>query len=460
MFAQAATNFEHDRIRNCLDLSWSFPGLQQISYFSERVLQIESTRLEWQRPGSDQITILSLLRKFRAKEASDQRDKVFALLGMVNYWHDQEPFQPSYRFDIGHVFRATTLDTIRGTQSLSILSGDLTRRRVNAQLPSWVMDWSYPTQRYELDRLNSTSLFNTSAGNIDKIWLHGNDILEVGSVHVDSILAVGEALHHTQINETLATIRKWKFMASIHLYPNHRYSPSSSQLPTKLTRHDAFWLTLISDVLHDGLHSAVLPSIETIRPRCRRARSPAPDAAMDGGFEGYNSVLERSVEIWSQWARCIARDTSSRTAVLTAADLADGVADVHYALLAATTSRCFFITRDGYMGMGPIDTQVGDEVRILLGSRVPFVVRRGEATSASSHGNTFKRCMAEKLQLLVSNEIQKNERECAIDKRKNGDRCWKKHDCHRLVGDCFVTGIMDGELMTARPRRTEPLYII
>lgn len=60
----------------------------------------------------------------------------------------------------------------------------------------------------------------------------------------------------------------------------------------------------------------------------------------------------------------------------------------------------YFITDKGYMGMG--NPQVGDKVFVLIGSDVPFVLR------SSDHGE----------------------------------------DCFFVVGDCYVHGIMDGELLS------------
>lgn len=63
-----------------------------------------------------------------------------------------------------------------------------------------------------------------------------------------------------------------------------------------------------------------------------------------------------------------------------------------------TTGRSFFITQNGHMGLGC--PKVGDEIWVLLGGDVPFILRPAPN----------------------SNE-------------------------HYLVGDCFLLGFMDGEAM-------------
>jgi hypothetical protein len=65
--------------------------------------------------------------------------------------------------------------------------------------------------------------------------------------------------------------------------------------------------------------------------------------------------------------------------------------------------RKFFITKKGYLGLGPKMAEPGDRIAIIHGSGVPFVLRR----SAD----------------------------------KSGKRAWQ------IVGECYVHGIMDGEVI-------------
>jgi hypothetical protein len=85
---------------------------------------------------------------------------------------------------------------------------------------------------------------------------------------------------------------------------------------------------------------------------------------------------------------------------------------LQYALYNETSHPCFtslcgmvpnqalFMTKNGYMGIGSKDTRVGDEVWILHGGRVPFILRN-----------------------------------------------MPKLDARILVGDAYVHGIMDGEMI-------------
>jgi hypothetical protein len=66
----------------------------------------------------------------------------------------------------------------------------------------------------------------------------------------------------------------------------------------------------------------------------------------------------------------------------------------------ALESRCFFTTSSGYIGVGPHDTLCDDYVAVFLGGNMPFIIR-----DKSTH--------------------------------------------HSLVGEAYVHGIMNGELMAS-----------
>jgi len=74
--------------------------------------------------------------------------------------------------------------------------------------------------------------------------------------------------------------------------------------------------------------------------------------------------------------------------------------------------RCFFTTVHGWIGVGPYDTKSGDFCALLLGGDVPFVLRNEGEQQA-------------------------------------------------LVGDCYVHGIMHGELMRlARPENSSNSFCV
>ena len=65
--------------------------------------------------------------------------------------------------------------------------------------------------------------------------------------------------------------------------------------------------------------------------------------------------------------------------------------------------RKFFITKKGYLGLGPKLAELGDKIAIFHGSGVPFVLRK------------------------------------SVDKSRESS--WE------IIGECYVHGIMDGEFI-------------
>ena len=66
------------------------------------------------------------------------------------------------------------------------------------------------------------------------------------------------------------------------------------------------------------------------------------------------------------------------------------------------------------MGLGPRNTRPGDEVVVMTGSRVPFVLRKTHIGNMLLNQNTESFC-----------------------------RVWR----YNVIGDCYVHGIMNGEVV-------------
>ena len=90
-------------------------------------------------------------------------------------------------------------------------------------------------------------------------------------------------------------------------------------------------------------------------------------------------------------------------------------------LLLGLRRRCIFATDKGYLGLGPRNLETGDLICVFPGAAVPFALRERD----------------DGVGRLESTVWTKERREC------------------ELVGECYVHGIMDGELWKGRPRLEE-----
>jgi hypothetical protein len=162
MFVNAA-----DWFSNSSTASFTFP--QEFStvldYFSRIILDIERMRHHWwERRGKmgadDPTALLKLLRRFGDRKASDDRDKVYALLSLAQ---SQTSILPDYSVGVREVYIATTLDIIQRTKSLAVLTGDLGRKD-RQDLPSWVTDWSASYDDRNRRRAEDIGVYNATSG--------------------------------------------------------------------------------------------------------------------------------------------------------------------------------------------------------------------------------------------------------------------------------------------------------
>jgi hypothetical protein len=118
-------------------------------------------------------------------------------------------------------------------------------------------------------------------------------------------------------------------------------------------------------------------------------------------------ATENVYTCWEEWWKIMCQDSEW----IPKADhwLASAFKDISFTVMCSIVWRRFFVTQGGLIGIGPADTQVGDEVYVIGGCRQPLTLRESE-TVFSLPG--------------TDNEPQL---------------------CHTLVGDCYIHGIMDGE---------------
>jgi hypothetical protein len=171
MFSKAASRCFHHIHHCCAKDAENIPCdiLNVLIDFSERVLDIEKMRsmrkagitdlihassLPTNRAShevSERSSLISLLRRFRNRKATDPRDKVYALLSLA---------QQNYTLSEVEVYTRASLESIYASASLSVLSIDVARK-YRQDLPSWVPDWDAPGDFSHNERISTMSLYDT-----------------------------------------------------------------------------------------------------------------------------------------------------------------------------------------------------------------------------------------------------------------------------------------------------------
>ncbi|KAF5578637.1 heterokaryon incompatibility (het-6OR allele) [Fusarium pseudoanthophilum] len=122
---------------------------------SKQIFEIERLRTEW--ADGKATTLLSLLQEFSGRKATDDRDKVFALLGLAQ---DIKTIKPNYSLSTVQVYRSTVIDLIKHSGSLTALSGDM-KRKNSGGIPSWIPDWSVAMEEPDRRRMQLDGLYKT-----------------------------------------------------------------------------------------------------------------------------------------------------------------------------------------------------------------------------------------------------------------------------------------------------------
>jgi len=123
-------------------------------------------------------------------------------------------------------------------------------------------------------------------------------------------------------------------------------------------------------------------------------------------------------------------------------------------------ARVFFVTEKGYMGIGPEILAIGDEVCVLWGGVTPFLVRRvkrgEECPDWLDLEEERDESTARKLKATLKSWLPGNKRtqsksldDGVASRLATG---LPRTDVFRLVGECYVEGLMDGEAMDARDK--------
>jgi hypothetical protein len=94
--------------------------------------------------GNAAQDLLNLLLHTRQRDASDARDKVFAVLGLVQQGGLDVNLEPDYIASVEDVYSNATRAVVEGSGNLDILGACYTcKSEYSGSLPSWVADWSF-----------------------------------------------------------------------------------------------------------------------------------------------------------------------------------------------------------------------------------------------------------------------------------------------------------------------------
>lgn len=119
----------------------------------------------------------------------------------------------------------------------------------------------------------------------------------------------------------------------------------------------------------------------------------------------------------------------------------------HVSLKTACLGRRLGITKGGLIGLVPQDTRVGDEVHVLVGGQVLYILRPPVITPEHKALEIGKSADKEQVDVSensgASEDMQhiKNLHTLMLESETSKERCY------RFVGECYMHGLMDGVML-------------
>ena len=341
--------------------------------------------------------LLECVVRHRSRQATDPRDKVYAFLGLSAPIH-ADMIVPDYAKTVGEAYVDFAFHTLNMDGPRVLLSaGDCEQSQY--QVPSWAPDWTAPRLTSYGDimivtRMLRYALFNACKDQLSYAQFYSDvhfGVLGFQGVLVDSIAQVGDIHPWTAWKPDSAILKQWEDLATLGQDPDRAY------VTQQCTFKEAFWRTILCDTVIMGQfrgskYSRCGPEHETCFWQSWKLtmKSELDDDARDSAFitNNIDNVKAEGGTLWKS----------------------PSIIQVMGSIPVAVLGRRFFVTKTGYIGIGPSTIQEGDEVWVAATCRVPIIARRNAGE--------------ESIRVISDDKV---------------------YPLYTLVGDAYVHGIMDGE---------------
>ncbi|KAL2065917.1 hypothetical protein VTL71DRAFT_3587 [Oculimacula yallundae] len=335
--------------------------------------------------------------------STNPRDYIYGIFGIVLDATDEE-LKPNYNASVQDVYIKTTRHIMNRNNSLKLLAeaGVCSPNRLN--VPSWVPNYNVPSEGPSLGLGN----YRASGNKLPVLeWDSSTDDLTARGIHLDYAFS---SCKHSMTKDGLCTvndIRAWYEEAYLFL-------SVCNLLPEYDTKHTlkVFWTTLTLGLTLDKeieqettsrrLRTKEFISLQLDRLALKFPYFGFPSRNTDETSAAYNAFHKFITNLedfaWmleEEWGYLNSKKRSHLTIAKQAYRFRRLSSNAWY-------GRKLAVTQNGRLAFVPLATEAGDRISILLGANAPFVFRPGE------QGSEFE-------------------------------------GKFRLVGECYVYGLMDGE---------------
>lgn len=308
--------------------------------------------LLWSNLGSDER---SIALKFhialcicRSRFATNERDKVYGLLGAVPE-DVQRHIVPDYSLTVKDVYTKAAEYIISGTKRLDIVGSAFhfpVHMTPPMGLPSWVPDWSHTSPmnpiNWPIDRFSAGSKVDAD------VFLDSqhHQVLSVRAISIDKVARRGIPVGTTNtVDEFIMAFINWFAILQGHI-------PKDATEYQRLQAEESFCRILVLDNVHPLFKnpSDVWRQV-TFHLFASLARKTLPGLKLDSRLAAFADD------------HCVDLLGISRNAI------------IQESFSPGMTGRSFFLTKSGIMGMGSGYLAEGDTAVVPFGCSTPLLLR-------------------------------------------------------------------------------------
>jgi hypothetical protein len=340
--------------------------------------------------GHKMLPLADLLKESVSLKATNPLDKVYAMLSLSSDDSDRA-IVPDYRKSPQQLFTEVAKYFVSIAEPFSILSSaGIGHERNYDDLPSWVPDWTTPTAGAFLNVPNLGKGYRGSRGSQTQVTLYQDGTsLEGMAIYLDQIIALstvhlpgaeddifqidpeGHAFHLGDLKLQRDWHREARDLVNLHARP---------PLQTRADLGEAFWRTLCGDT----------------------------EVSSRPALSHFGTYYTSWVELLDRLQSFIQEDGSLNTLPEDEEfwDLIGMANQRGVAMGQGCAARRVCVSKEGYIGLVPSGTKVGDVIWEFLGAPTPYVLR--QETSGKGQGTKVEKCV------------------------------------YQVVGECYVDEMMDG----------------
>ncbi|PKY00985.1 hypothetical protein P168DRAFT_57202 [Aspergillus campestris IBT 28561] len=374
-------------------------------------------------------------------QAQDPRDRIYSVLGLQGAnisLSDARVVEPDYEKPMEDVFVDAAKACIMQSSSLTICGlKDCASPQLQESLPSWVPNFATTalTSTTSLCRPVPLRPYNACGDtSLVAAWPYEErqDLLVTSSCNIQTVVSVSDDVPWGQEALT-GIVLEWTKLASTvgRQYPTGEFAP------------DVFVRTCVVDTsgplrqspMPRDYHDSLCRLFERcythyVALKCGGLDTPDDTVLQECTNPLIATLIVDAYQTESPANRDEAEPSGTATADNTVGGTSSGGATVDptavEALWQACNNRRFFVTGNGFFGLGRRDLRAGDEVHILGGTPVPFVLRPYAVSADGSGGPDEDTRTPTVLDVIGEDDIK----------------------LYRMVGECYIHGYMHGQVST------------